>query len=604
MRDLWLRPLRSLSRRFSRPLVAKPASAKELGFSFPSLNIDAARRQAKLGRDYARTAQTATQLEELNQGRVNLPPHPTWQGDYTDWVADPFEDRNWRFQFHTLRWINPYFWDALAGNEESKQEWKRIVRSWAAHNTPPSQAEDDYAWMDMTDGNRAIQISIGAPLMDEDDEWYLDLLVEHRNWLLNDTHIVEGNHGLHQNLGLFVLAVVLNDEIGTRRAIQRLADQILEAFDDQGLNEEGSVGYHQMNLVWWQQAERRLKLEGYSFPEHAANRLKRAGHTLGVLLLPDGTMPQVGDGNRGKGRKKLHPLVDQVVSGKVKEPAPPTFHNFDNGFTVFHSGWGRSRPLRDESHTIVRHGQDLLRHSHDDRGSVHIYTAGRRWITDGGFHSYQQNSLDRIYTKSRLAHSLIDLPHQTHDITGDVHVPVTECRPELHSAEILDANFQAAAWKRRVIFLPELDTWVIWDRVKSSAEEYIRQQWLIDIGIEVEQKRDNHLVLNDENSQLHMRWFGDQPQFDTAKGNPKSDNKRGLIGIRWKTMQSASSIHALFQKKNMESIVLISPSVEPNLTAELTDRTPMERFDLRLSYTNQAYRLTAQGGSTHLVRQE
>src|SRR5699024_1707933 len=116
------------------------------------------------------------------------------------------------------------------------------------------------------------------------------------------------------------------------------------------------------------------------------------------------------------------------------------------------SGWGESRPLKDESHTIVRHGNDLLRHSHNDRGSVHIYTAGRRWITDGGFHSYQQNDQDRIYTKSRLAHSLVDLPDQYHDLSGNVSVPLIECRPELHSIETLDANFEYATWVRRVVF--------------------------------------------------------------------------------------------------------------------------------------------------------
>lgn len=603
MRDLWLRPFRRLSRRFSRQNVAKPASAKELGFDFTSLDTEAACRQAKLGRDYARTAQTSTRLKELNQGIVNLPPHPTWEGDYTNWVADPFEDRNWRFQFHTLRWINPYLWDALAGSEESKQEWKRIVRSWGEHNTPPSQAEDDYAWMDMTDGNRAIQTSIGAPLMNESDEWYLDLLVEHRNWLLDDANIVEGNHGLHQNLGLFVVAVVLSDKTGIRKSIQRLADQILEAFDDKGLNDEGSVGYHQMNLIWWQQAERRLNLEGYSFPEEAASRLKRAGHTLGVLLLPDGTMPQIGDGNRGHGRRKLHPLVDQVIRGKVHQTTRPTFHHYYNGFTVFRSGWGKTRPLKDESHTIVRHGHDLLRHSHNDRGSVHIYTAGRRWITDGGFHSYQQNDPDRIYTKSRLAHSLVDLPNQNHDISGNVAVPLIERRQQLHSVETLDQNFEAATWMRRVVFLPKQEIWVIWDRVKSSIEDEVRQQWLIDIDIEVNQLQKNHLVLDDANNRLHMQWFGDQPSVDIAAGNPYSSSRRGLIGLRWKAMKPTSSIHATFHGKHVESIVVISKLGEPGLTFELIDHTPMISFGVNMYSSKQTYRLDFQKDSTRLSKE-
>src|SRR5699024_11869105 len=144
------------------------------GFTVGSLNIEAARRQAQIGKHYSKGPSTAQQLADLKEGTVTLPPHRSWQGDYTDWQADPFKDLNWRFQFHTLRWINPLLWDATDGDEESKSEWKRIVRSWAEANIPPHRAQDKYAWMDMTDGNRAIQTSLGAPLMDATDQWYVD----------------------------------------------------------------------------------------------------------------------------------------------------------------------------------------------------------------------------------------------------------------------------------------------------------------------------------------------------------------------------------------------------------------------------------------------
>src|SRR5699024_1000272 len=265
-------------------------------FSIASLNIEAAKRQATIGKYYIRDKTTQNRLDELQEGKITLPPHKTWTGDYTDWIADPFTDLNWRFQFQTLRWINPYLWDALDGNQDSKNEWKRIVQSWSEANTPPNDAPDKYAWMDMTDGNRAIQISIGAPLIETGEDWYVDLLVEHRNWLMNDDNIVKGNHGLHQNLGLFVVASVLNDREGSKQAIARLGSQIMQVLDKDGLNLEGSVAYHEMNLNWWLEAKKRLELEGHSFPEEAEKRLIQAGRVLATLVLPDGTKPQIGDG--------------------------------------------------------------------------------------------------------------------------------------------------------------------------------------------------------------------------------------------------------------------------------------------------------------------
>src|SRR5699024_11360843 len=105
--------------------------------------------------------------------------------------------------------------------------------------------------------------------------WYIDLLVLHRNWLFNDSNIVAGNHRLHQNVGLFVVASVLADKAAVDKAIARLSQQILEAFDDQGLNQAGSVSYHQMNLDCWLDTQRRLSLENCALPPAAAKRLDR-----------------------------------------------------------------------------------------------------------------------------------------------------------------------------------------------------------------------------------------------------------------------------------------------------------------------------------------
>lgn len=575
-------------------------TAHSLGASIEGLNIDAAHRQATLGKGYARSLQTPKHLKELQDSTVTLPPHRSWQGDYTNWAADPFKDRNWRFQFHTLRWINPYLWDALDGNAESQSEWKSIVRSWADANTPPHVAPDEYAWKDMTDGNRAIQLSIGASLIDHTDNWYLDLLVEHRNWLFDDHNIVEGNHGLHQNLGLFVVSVVLNDTAGVQRSIGRLGDQVLEAFDEKGLNDEGSVGYHHMNLLWWHQAEERLKLEGHELPTLASQRLENAGRTMGYLLLPDGTMPQIGDGGRGKARRGLHPFLDQVNSGKIRDQDAPIMQHYTNGFTVFRSGWGETRPPKHESHTIVRHGRNLLRHSHNDRGSVHIYTAGRRWITDGGFHSYQQNDPARIYTKSRLAHNLVDIPNQSYEDTGNVPALFTEQTDQLHSIEILDENFESASWRRRVVYLPQMNMWVIWDRVNSEEPEVLQQQWLFDLGLKVAVKENDTVELSDETNNLHMQWLGDQPRFDIAVGDVKSDSQRGLIGIRWKNMKSTNSLHAMFESRNMESIVVISDPAHQS-RAELTSHKSMESFELTFHQDNVEHVLEFQTKSTQLA---
>ena len=569
-------------------------------FTIADLNPEAARRQAKIGKGYARDKFTKKRLAQLQQGTVTLTPHKPWSGDYTDWTADPFQDLNWRFQFHTLRWINPYLWDALNGNEESKNEWKRIVHSWADTNFPAEHAVDKYAWMDMTDGNRAIQISLGAPLINADDHWYLELLVAHRNWLLDDTKIVPGNHGLHQNLGLFVVSAVLSDQVGIDRSLTRLGAQVLEAFDEKGLNEEGSVAYHQINVVWWQQAQQRLELEGYNLPEDAVDRLDKAGEAMAHLLLPDATMPQIGDGGRGKGRRNMHPLLDQVLEGAVKNKNVPKFQHFPNGFTVSRSGWGHTRPFKQESHTIIRHGIDLERHSHNDRGSVHIYTLGRRWLTDGGFHSYQQRNHHRDYTKSRAAHNVVDIPEQEYDTSGDVPVHLVQYEEDLHVVEVRDENFEAAQWRRRVIYLPHFDTWVIWDRIATEEPESIQQQWLVDLDVKVTEKSESSVILSDQPNALKMQWLGDAPVFDIVRGDQNSKSTRGLIGIGWKKMRHGTSVHAGFHAKSVDSIVVIGQDDATPVSVKIEQRERMSSFTLFLQRGDEKQHLQVTSDTTLL----
>src|SRR5699024_8947533 len=93
-------------------------------FAIDDLNFAAARRQASIGKHYARHTKTKTALCSRRQGTTTLPPHEPWTGDYTDWTARPCNYRNWRLQCHPRRWINPFLWAATDGDEESKSESK------------------------------------------------------------------------------------------------------------------------------------------------------------------------------------------------------------------------------------------------------------------------------------------------------------------------------------------------------------------------------------------------------------------------------------------------------------------------------------------------
>src|SRR5699024_8194286 len=115
-----------------------------------TLDFDVAERQA-LGSSYRKDA-----VHRLLGGTLHLSPHPEWTLPATiDWKADPFQDVNWRSQFHMLRWLDPLRRAAADGDAAAREMWIRYAHSWVQNN-PRHAPAHEWVWSDMVDGIRAI----------------------------------------------------------------------------------------------------------------------------------------------------------------------------------------------------------------------------------------------------------------------------------------------------------------------------------------------------------------------------------------------------------------------------------------------------------------
>src|SRR5699024_9772656 len=122
---------------------------------------------------------------------------------------------------------------------------------------------------------------------------------------------------------------------------------------------------------------------------------------LAQLAMPNGRLPQIGDTKRGPLAKDLGDQVDFVrTQGEAGTAPTETAVAYDRGYVVSRSGWGERRPLAQESHMLVRFGDDLLSHSHQDRGSVHLYSRGMPWLVFSGCVCFQTrySTVDRFST--------------------------------------------------------------------------------------------------------------------------------------------------------------------------------------------------------------
>lgn len=522
------------------------------------------------GKHAERPAHSAQHARRLMAGELTLPPHPRWTGDLHDWSADPFGDRNWQFQFHALRWLNPVRWHGLDGDAQARRFWWETVDSWARANIPASRAPSSFAWVDMADGLRAVEISLGVRLVPSDLEHRYRTIVEyHRDWLADEQHLVGGNHGLFQHLGLLLTSSVLRDRSGQELARDRLETQLREAFDDQGVNEEGSAAYHQSNLVWWTQAVARLAAEGLTLGPDAERRLERAGAVLAQLCLPFGQLPQIGDSVRAKIRTGLHPESDFAATlGKSGARPDQRVLHAERGITVLRSGWGRHRAVNRETHVVVRHGPELLRHSHQDRLSVHYASEGLRWLVDGGFHSYQHHDAVRDFLRSRSAHNVPLFPELPYRSPDDVPVVRRRFTDDVDELLLLDDGHAAALLQRRIVYCPGPDCLVVIDQGRSAVLTPLIQPWLVEIGAEVE-RRQNAVVLsgsvNRRFPRVHLQWLH-PVSLEVHRAEEGADGDlRGWVGTRWKTQEPGTLVTASATGWEPTLAVAISPELEEPL---------------------------------------
>lgn len=442
------------------------------------VNIEAGARQA-LGTHFISKpeAEERDLVDALLRRKLTRPPHKTWSlPEEPTWTEDPFKDGNWQFQYHMLRWLDPLRRSALRGDEASARMWEHYARSWVSAN-PPGGSKSKWAWIDMTDGIRALELCHGLELVGE-QSWIVSSLEDHVRWLSNPANLKTANHGMHQNVGLFVAGAALEDKKAMELAVERLNLMCESAWDAQGINEEGSVGYHRQNYLWWSQVMRRLDLEGVPRPA-AAERMALAPEAMAHETIPLGRFVRIGDTDGSSPRDIGHPFTDYVSSkGTSGEEPPRRIAIYDAGYAYVRSGWGTSRPFAQETFLSVTFGSQIKPHGHRDGGGITFCRDGVSWIEDQGRFHYG-SSPTRRYVTSRDAHNVIVIPERAQIRSREVDLVHREETSDHVDLIFSDATYRGVKIVRRVVYLEAAESVIVIDEVAADEPVEIEQRWHI-----------------------------------------------------------------------------------------------------------------------------
>jgi Heparinase II/III-like protein len=226
------------------------------------------------------------------------------------------------------------------------------------------------------------------------------------------------NHGLMANLRLARTAELLDNAGWRDVALSRLRDEAPLAFTARGTTWEQSSGYQALNTDLWQQAADTLsQTPGYEVTVAAIRDVtRRAAGVAAWVTEPDGRIVQIGDSDRGPGRR-----------------ATARTHVFRDDQAGLVIGKWSATDLADVRATYytLRYGPPRRAHGHQDRSGVTWSTDGVRVLVGPGRYTYQTGAPELLWQRTPVAHN--------------VAVPETGRLSSRASVSLTYAKVQAAA---------------------------------------------------------------------------------------------------------------------------------------------------------------
>lgn len=458
------------------------------------------------------------------------------------WKEDPFNSRSWKWQLH--QWV---FYAGLiaahgaTGNDKYLDRLLQLVRSWYECNYTKDYPSE-LSWHDHSTALRLRTLiyvweylRCSTFQMDEQSiNLFLNLIETHCNVLSSkDFYNQHNNHGFDQSMFLYLASVKFPEfesaKIWHTIALDRLIDEISVAFTSEGMHVENSPSYL-VNML--QRVHLASKMMLYYESEKCIELdiiVDSALKSLSYLMLPDGTLPMLGDTDLGslipamkhlKGYSNFNFFQYTYSKGEdgctVTYPVDAVFA--ESGYAVFRDRWHVKSTFEQMTQLVFKCGFLSTFHRHDDDLNFILYGLGEYWFVDGGIYQYDEKDRYRQYLRSARAHNIPVIPNIT---------PLRKLSSDASKQSgIVDYNLEDnASWvkaesymnpgfcvTRKIEYLRP-NRFIIIDNVKAESNDYLHSYELmfhIPLDKRIILQKDNKVIIKGEKShQLEMLFDGD-----------------------------------------------------------------------------------------------
>ncbi|MHA7221469.1 heparinase II/III domain-containing protein [Arthrobacter sp. RHLT1-20] len=503
-------------------------------------------------------------LEQLLDGMLTLPPHAAQRvGPDFSWSADPLDDANWRFQYHTLLWLdNLRQYSSEVGSELGMALYERVLKDWIEKN-PIDTPESDYAWFDMAVGVRAIALIQAVAALGPTD-WLVESILVHGEHLADPANYEgKGNHSLHQDMGLIVVAQFLERNDWLELATQRILSMFKEAIDDQGVSREGSIDYQYRNYRWYEEAVRRIRAAGVALPEAIEASLNRMPTFMAHATSPSTHYALLGD-------TLLHraPIVSGTPTEWVKDrtKAPEgRIAVYDAGYLFARSNWDTWHVNPATSYLTLRFGpgRSSAVHGHEDAGSITFDAHGERLLCDSGLYAYEAGA-ERLFFRGRSSHNVIDVPGRVYYPSAESPMIAHQTSEDHVMATVQVRGLKGIAWYRTILHSLKHGYILVDDRVSGAEDSPTLQRWQLppDSTVEADPREGNCTVRTEQGNCLLFTALGIQPRVAVSYG--QSDPMAGWRSDEYRNMYATSEMAFELRGPSVRFSTLIQTTNDPS----------------------------------------
>lgn len=308
-----------------------------------------------------------------------------------DWDMNPYEDSNWRFQLHTLRYLTVYMGAFKQSKEETyiykMLEWIEDWYLFCQNN------EVEYAWHDMATGIRAEKIYLLVKMCDDysipKPKFIYDLINTHLSVMMEGKFFRSNhNHGLYVIHGIRCLAELIHDNNFILEYCESGWNEILDnQLDENYIHKEHSPHYH---FLFVETLERYIKTGFYKNFSKMHTYLTEAEKNCSFLRLPDGRELPFGD-------------TDNALPSE-----DASRYELNNGDKLSLSGYFVFKNIQDLTYLALTNNYHSTIHKHWDNLSFIFGYKGQDILMDPGKYKYEKSKL-RSLVMSSECHNTINI---------------------------------------------------------------------------------------------------------------------------------------------------------------------------------------------------